>query len=72
MAPYTSSSEIKNSKQNEKSDYILASAYCIDSCARLRGFHYSTTSAGGKLFHYCDILVFELIDDHHLGAQWYS
>lgn len=36
--------------ENVRHMNVLASAYCVDSSARLTGFHYSTTGAGGTFY----------------------
>jgi len=50
MAPSKNNSHSSSSNrhgENVGRPNILASAYCVDSSARLTGFHYSTTGAGG-------------------------
>ncbi|KAE9378182.1 hypothetical protein N431DRAFT_541720 [Stipitochalara longipes BDJ] len=42
-----SSSSNRNGEGVGRTASILASAYCVDNSARLQGFHYSTTGAGG-------------------------
>ncbi|KAH8685745.1 ornithine decarboxylase antizyme [Tricladium varicosporioides] len=41
------SSSNRNGESVGRPANILASAYCVDTSARLTGFHYSTTGAGG-------------------------
>jgi hypothetical protein len=50
MAPSKNNSHSSSSNRHGEHvgrPNILASAYCVDSSARLTGFHYSTTGAGG-------------------------
>jgi hypothetical protein len=50
MAPSKNNSHSSSSNRNGEHvgrPNIFASAYCVDSSARLTGFHYSTTGAGG-------------------------
>lgn len=53
MAPSKNQSHSSSNRHGEfvgRQASILASAYCVDSSARLTGFHYSTTGAGGKFY----------------------
>lgn len=53
---------------------VLASAYIVDTSARLTGFHYSTTGAGGSssLSPQHTIHLYESILTYSTpGAQWY-
>ncbi|POS82173.1 hypothetical protein EPUL_005715, partial [Erysiphe pulchra] len=49
MAPInTAANDASNNYGTMKLKGILASAYCVDSSARLLGFHYSTSGVGAK------------------------
>jgi hypothetical protein len=53
MAPSKNNNHSSSNRNGEsvgRTASILASAYCVDASARLTGFHYSTTGAGGALW----------------------
>ena len=47
MSPSKQSHSTSNRHGENVQMNVLASAYAVDSSARLAGFHYSTTGAGG-------------------------
>ena len=72
MAP----SKNQNSSSNcygenvDRQANVLASAYVVDSSARLSGYHYSTTGAGGESNQLYSLLFASINLTHLAGIQW--
>ncbi len=77
MAPSKNNSHSSSNRNGEfigRQANVIASAYVVDTSARLTGFHYSTTGAGGSYSlspHYIIRLYEYVLTYSTPGAQWY-